>query len=371
MRLLVLLVCVAAAFCGYPDSPQYEYSKEAREGSEEPLPRAPAVSWPSVQSEEESDSLPFDGEVASRSGDEKESKEEEVATEADEEENETIKEEDDEDEKNVDPEEAEVTEDDEEKDSTKMEFFKRVMRMGGFKRPLRRRHHHRRPGPRRSVGCHHHHCRPESPRYKVVKEYRGYELRCYPPYLWASTPNDELDGKYFSTMFKRLFAYIQGANSEKKKIPMTTPVMVGMKYNITDHKTKSGMRFWLSRRGMCRRCGPPKPTDPKVTIRKTPTFCAYVRTFGGWVMSRSYSYYKQLWYLSQDLKRDGKDDYYWKGFSVFAGYNSPWELFHRRNEVMRIVRCKKCSNDGSAFIKMMEETQDEAFQVNDDDTASF
>lgn len=241
-----------------------------------------------------------------------------------------------------------------------------------------RRDHQRRPHHRR-VGCHRGRCRPDTPRYRVIKEYRGYELRCYPPYLWASTRNDVVDGKSFSGMFRRLFKYIRGYNSRNKSMPMTVPVMVGMKYNITDHKTKSGMRFYLSRRGMspcregenCHGRWPPKPRDPKVKITRTPQFCAFVRNFGRWVMSRSYYYYMQLYYLTKDLKRDGKDKYYHKGFSVFAGYDSPWKLWNRRNEVMRIVKCPRCKENDRNYMSTIEAMinsidEGEAMTLNED-----
>lgn len=190
------------------------------------------------------------------------------------------------------------------------------------------------------------------PRYRLMREYRGYELRCYPPLNWVTTRNDEIDSKDFGGMFKRLASYIKGNNDKKKKYEMTVPVTVGMKYNITDHKTKSGMSFYMG----SDRWGskPAKPLDPKVFLRRSPLFCAYVRSFDGWVMSRSWTYYRQLYYLSADLKRDRKDDNYVTGLSVSAGYNAPWELFHRHNEVWRIFKCGKCSQDDMSTMESVE-----------------
>jgi len=212
-------------------------------------------------------------------------------------------------------------------------------------------------GPhRRPWFCHGLDC----PRFKTVRKGRGYDVRCYERQTWVKTDNDEIDQKDFKSMFKRLFAYIRGANEDKRKIRMTAPVVVSMWYNISNHKTWSNMRFWSSsrRRGpwseqseACEactdenagsiecphHCGPPKPTDPKVKISRTPQVCLYVRSFDGWVMSRSYSYYKQLWYLSQDLKRDNRN--YVKGLSFLGLYDSPMRLFGRHNEVMRLVSC--------------------------------
>jgi len=228
-----------------------------------------------------------------------------------------------------------------------------------------RRPHHHRGGDRGRFPHRPRFCgRADCPRYRLMREYRGYELRCYPPQSWVTTKNDVLDSKDFGGMFKRLIAYIKGKNSRKQRLPMKKPVGVTMKYNITDHKTKSMMSFFLGESECCPRCdchhGPPKPLDPKVFLMRTPLFCAYVRSFDGWVMSRSWSYYKQLWYLSKDLERDGKDTYYTKGLSGFAGYNPPWELFNRHNEVWRFFKCPKCQTEDPE--EMFKYIQDEMEQ---------
>lgn len=218
------------------------------------------------------------------------------------------------------------------------------------------------------VGCHgggddhdrDHHGRPwfyghsEGPRYRLMREYRGYELRCYPPLNWVSTKNDEIDSKDFRGMFKRLASYIRGNNVKRRKYRMKVPVSVGMKYNFTDHKTKSSMSFYMGSDTRCPYCKPAKPNDPKVVIGRSPLFCAYVRAFDGWVMSRSWAYYRQLFYLSADLKRDRKDDDYVKGLSISAGYNAPWELFRRHNEVWRIFKCGKCQQSDMNSMEAME-----------------
>jgi len=221
---------------------------------------------------------------------------------------------------------------------------------------------HHRPGKPRFYGD------KEGPRFRTMRQYRGYDLRCYPPLNWVSTKNDVIDSKDFGGMFKRLLSYIKGNNDKKRRYSMKIPVTVGMKYNITDHKTKSGMSFYLGPDSRCPFCKPARPNDPKVFIRRSPLFCAYVRSFDGWVMSRSWTYYRQLYYLSADLKRDRKDDYYVKGLSVSAGYNAPWELFRRHNEVWRIFKCGKCQQSEMNSMEAMEAV---ISQVEGEDTQSF
>ena len=135
--------------------------------------------------------------------------------------------------------------------------------------------------------------------YQLIKKYiqLGFDLNFN---LYTKFKRIFSSFSDFKSMFKRLFAYIRGANEDKRKIRMTAPVVVSMWYNISNHKTWSNMRFWSSsrRRGpwseqseACEactdenagsiecphHCGPPKPTDPKVKISRTPQVCLYVR----------------------------------------------------------------------------------------------
>lgn len=165
------------------------------------------------------------------------------------------------------------------------------------------------------------------PAYNLTACGDGYEKRCYVASSWVMTAADKLDTKMFSPMFRRLFSYIRGRNERRQKINMTVPVMVAMSYNITDHKTKSNMAFYVPLKS------PPKPTDAKVSLQKCPAGCAYVRSFGGYVKSRSLLMYKQLYLLSKALKKDKIA--YKKGQSAYAGYDAPWKGINRHNEVWR------------------------------------
>ncbi|KAI8463623.1 MAG: SOUL heme-binding protein-domain-containing protein [Monoraphidium minutum] len=65
----------------------------------------------------------------------------------------------------------------------------------------------------------------ETPRYRVLKAGRGYEIRKYDPFIVAEVPMG--DGSTPSTGggFNELAGYIFGRNSSSEKMEMTTPVL--------------------------------------------------------------------------------------------------------------------------------------------------
>lgn len=217
--------------------------------------------------------------------------------------------------------------------STKKRWFgQKGGRFGLIKKLLSggtRRHHHRRRKPR---FCGRRSC----PRFITVARKWGYDVRCYWYSTWAVTAADKVDQKQFKDEFRRLYNYIRGSNMDHKKMAMTVPVLTRMKYNITDHKTTSGLGFYVPTR--CNHTAP-APTDTKVKIMKLPKFCAYVRSFSGYTMGRTKLMYQNLFRLSKALKRDGKS--YQPGLSMFAGYNSPMQLLFRHNEVWRMPQRKE------------------------------
>jgi hypothetical protein len=74
---------------------------------------------------------------------------------------------------------------------------------------------------------------------------------------------------------------------------------------------------------------PLQPKNPKVFIEERPGFEAYVRKFGGYAKEESWVTEAQK--LSEDLRDKTEDvrvDYWYT-----VGYNSPFQLFGRTNEV--------------------------------------
>lgn len=74
---------------------------------------------------------------------------------------------------------------------------------------------------------------------------------------------------------------------------------------------------------------PPQPKNPNVFIEERPGFEAYVRSFGGFANEESWV--TEAKKLSEDLKE--KTSEIRQDFWYTAGYNSPFQLFGRTNEI--------------------------------------
>ncbi|WAR25182.1 HEBP2-like protein, partial [Mya arenaria] len=155
-----------------------------------------------------------------------------------------------------------------------------------------------------------------------------YEEREYAATEWVSTQQTNMDYEKASyTMFERLFKYIKGANEKKKPIKMTCPVVNRI---IPGAGPACESNFTMSFFVAPIQKPAPAPTDPSVFLNNAPRFTAYVRQFSGYAMT--YDVWRdQAVALAKALKVDGvefRTDMYWT-----AGYDSPFELFNRHNEV--------------------------------------
>jgi len=170
----------------------------------------------------------------------------------------------------------------------------------------------------------------ECPPFTVENKTDMYELRCYSSANWVSTKDFGYPKPMGSTsrnMFMKLFRYIGGANSEKAKIKMTVPVLVGMK---GDGKQKQlRMSFYLPEKFQK---NPPAPTDPSVMV-KSSKFCAYVHSFKGYTLFYS-QIKRQVDMLKKRLEQDGLEGSYYDDAFITAGYNKPTKVINRHNEVM-------------------------------------
>lgn len=161
--------------------------------------------------------------------------------------------------------------------------------------------------------------------YEKLEERDGYEVRRYPAFKYAEASETGLSMNAANRKnFMKLFKYIK-----TNKIPMTIPVLCPLKKDSSGNYAKEvGMMFWLDPDFQA---NPPKPMDDQVSITHWGSRIAYVRTYGLWAIESMIKSNEDQ--LRKSLKRDGVTDFNDK-VVYSAQYNSPWDLFNRKNDVM-------------------------------------
>lgn len=159
----------------------------------------------------------------------------------------------------------------------------------------------------------------EIQRYEVKKTFGEFEIRYYPSAILATV---DMGGTYDSSgnsSFGTLARYIFGGNEKKMQISMTAPVRVS--------DAEQTMSFVMPSRFTTSQL--PRPEDDRVRLHTTePQYVAVVR-FGGWSSDRKIQLMKErlsAWITEQGLNHTSRFEY--------LGYNPPYQLTNRRNEVL-------------------------------------
>ena len=134
--------------------------------------------------------------------------------------------------------------------------------------------------------------------------------------------------------FMRLFKYIEGENEKKEKIPMTAPVAVIIQPGQGPFcKNNFTVNFFVPFEDQT---DPAAPTNKEVFISTQPKFCAYVISYGGYSNINDIQKYSEE--LDEALVKDGLGDTYRKDIFFYAGYDSPFRVFDRHNELWFIEK---------------------------------
>ena len=160
----------------------------------------------------------------------------------------------------------------------------------------------------------------ETPDYKVVKTIGDVEIREYPKMLVAQT---SLSSSSFensgSNGFRTIAGYIFGGNQGNQKIAMTAPVVMNMGDSAT-------MYFVMPKQYQKEQL--PTPNSPSVKIiEEAPKTLAVIK-YGGFSSDKDIKRYCKE--LEETL---AQNNIQWKGGFMFMGYNAPWDVVNRRNEV--------------------------------------
>lgn len=157
--------------------------------------------------------------------------------------------------------------------------------------------------------------------YVVDKKYENFEIRSYEASLFSSV---QLSGDTYSDVSGRGFSilanYIFGGNEKNEKIAMTSPVAMSLEDSIT-------MMFMVPKK--FKKETLPQPDQSQIKFREEPAKTVAAISFGGWANDQKIEKYKQKLVAALDKKGIAHTNQFY-----FFGYNPPFELFNRRNELI-------------------------------------
>lgn len=166
---------------------------------------------------------------------------------------------------------------------------------------------------------------PQQP-YSVLKTIGDMEIRRYPEALTATVLRPGGTYKEISNAgFRSLAGYIFGGNEGGKKIAMTAPVHMEM--GADSSRMSFVMPADLTMDSL------PRPNDPNVQLQRVPEEVVAVLRFGGF--SNDSKIAAHAGELLQQVEAAGLEPI---GPVRFLGYDPPWQLLARRNEVVVAVR---------------------------------
>jgi hypothetical protein len=159
-------------------------------------------------------------------------------------------------------------------------------------------------------------------RYTLIQTQMDFEIRFYPSVTIATITSRAKSYKELAAVgFRQLAAYIFGGNESKQRIAMTAPVhmdindsLSSMSFVMPSQYTKSNL---------------PKPIDRDVMISNTQDEYTAALKFSGFASDKDIKKHTEK--LEQALKQNGITYY---GNFRFLGYDAPYKLLGRRNEII-------------------------------------
>lgn len=157
--------------------------------------------------------------------------------------------------------------------------------------------------------------------YTVVKKYVNFEVRNYEATLFTSVKLSTSGYEESSSRgFSILAGYIFGDNDRNEKIAMTSPVAMSLEDSMT-------MMFMVPKE--FNREDLPKPGQSKIEFTEEPAKTVAAIQFSGWANDEKIEKYKHA--LIKALDAEGLT---YTNRYFFLGYNAPYEMVNRRNEVI-------------------------------------
>ncbi len=158
--------------------------------------------------------------------------------------------------------------------------------------------------------------------YKVIEVGKDFEIRFYPATTMATISSSAKTYKALgSSGFRKLAGYIFGGNSTQQKIAMTSPVHM----DIND--SASTMSFVMP--AEYHKDNLPLPNNSEVKIETTADEYVAAITFGGFASGIDIK--ENIEKLKSALMANSIAYY---GNFRYLGYNPPYQLFGRKNEII-------------------------------------
>jgi hypothetical protein len=159
-------------------------------------------------------------------------------------------------------------------------------------------------------------------KYRVIREEDGFEIRYYPPALMATVTSSATRYRELAYPgFRKLAGYIFGGNETGEKIAMTSPVHMDM------NGSESSMSFVMPEgytKGNL-----PHPQNREVRIHESEGEYVAAIGFGGFANDERIRRYSEK--LKAKLESAGIA---YSGHFRYLGYNPPYQLLGRRNEII-------------------------------------
>ncbi len=164
--------------------------------------------------------------------------------------------------------------------------------------------------------------RTEKQAYQVLHSGPELEIRYYPSAILATVYSSASTYRELAYPgFRKLAGYIFGGNASGEKIAMTSPVHMDINDSL------SAMSFVMPSSYDMENL--PLPDSEAVKLEKTGDEVVAVMTFSGYASDRriqSYSEKLQKLLVEKQIRYHGRFRY--------LGYNPPYQIFGRRNEII-------------------------------------
>ena len=161
----------------------------------------------------------------------------------------------------------------------------------------------------------------ETHEYEVVEVYDDFEIRKYAPALYSSVKYSSSSYKQISSDgFRTLAGYIFGGNESKEQIAMTSPVTMEL-------KDTSKMMFMVPK--SMSKDDLPRPNNSSIYFEEYPERIVAAIHFGGWANDDKIAEYSKK--LTEALMKEGITH---SGEFAYLGYNPPFDVVNRRNEII-------------------------------------